>query len=238
MEQSYTIRQRVRVLLVDHSDLVLQGLKTTLSEIHHIVIVGTATTQGEAVTLLEAYRPDVVVLDIQVGDASGINLCRAIRKSYPKVAVLFFTANDDKHLLKSAILAGAQGYLLKRASSQAIAKAIEIVSARRAIVDQQLTQEIFTWIQDHNRSAQHEKSGIYLESDMRVLSLIAAGKSNKEIADQLNVTPGVLLSRLRRIYKRLNISRRSEAASYFARWKQGTSWDVTGSAKVVPYYLH
>lgn len=223
MEQSYKIQQRVRVLLVDHSDLVIQGLKTTLSQTCHIVVVGTATTQSTALALLERCRPDVVVLDIQVGQASGIDLCRDIQESYPQIAVLFFTAIDDKRFLKSAILAGARGYLLRMASGQALAKAIEIVSAGRSIVDQQLTQDIIQWIRHNERPAQGESSRSYSESDMRVLSLVAAGKSNKEIAHQLNVAPSVLSARLRKIYKRLNISRRSEAASCFARWEQGTS---------------
>lgn len=163
--QSTDIRQQVRVLLVDQSDLVLQQLKTALSKSHRMVVVGTARTQGEAGVLLRTGRADVIVLDTHVGDVCGIALCRTIRKSYPQVAVLFFTANDDKCLLRAAVLAGAQGYLLKRASSEAVAKAIEIVAAGQAIVDQQLTPEILKWIQDHNRAAQRRRSGNRSASD-------------------------------------------------------------------------
>jgi len=223
VEQSPDIRQQVRVLLVDHSDLILQGLKTTLSQIRHIVVVGTANTQGEAVALLRTCRPDVVVLDIQVGHSSGIELCRTIRKSYPQIAVLFFTANDEKLLLRAAILAGAQGYLLKRASSQAVAKAIEIVSAGRAVVDQQLTQELLAWVRDGKRTALRERVEDCSSADRRILSLIAAGQSTKEIARELKVTPSVLAARLRRLYKRLNISNRSQAARHFVQWEKGPS---------------
>ena len=230
--QPTNIRQPVRVVLVDQSDLVLQRLKTVLSKSYHIVVVGTARTQGEAGVLLRSGRPDVIVLDTHVGDVCGIALCQTIRKSYPQVAVLFFTANDDKRLLRAAVLAGAQGYLLKRASGEAVTKAIEIVAAGQAIVDRQLTQEILKWIRDHKRAAQGRRSNSRSASDTRVLSLIAAGYSNKEIARQLNVTPGVLLSKLRGIYRRLNISRRSEAASYFVRWEQRALGDVIHSARV------
>ncbi len=142
MERSWNRRQEVRVLLVDHSELALHGLKATLSTFRHIVVVGTATTQEKAMASLKTCEVDVVVMDIQVGYSSGVEICRAIRESDPQVAVLFFTANDDRRLLRSAILAGAQGYLLKKASSEAIAKAIETVAARRAIVDQHLIQDI------------------------------------------------------------------------------------------------
>lgn len=216
-------RQQVRVLLVDQSNLVLHRLKAALTRGHRIVIVGTARTHGEAGVLLQTCRPDVAVLDIQVGALSGISLCRTIRKSHPQIAVLFYSTDDDKHLLRSAILAGAQGYLLKRASGEALAKAIEIVAAGQAVVDQQLTLEILKWVRERTRSAQRRRLSPCSASDLRVLSLIAAGKTNKQIARHLNVTPGVFRARLLGIYKRLGISRRSAAASYFTQWGQGAS---------------
>jgi two-component system, NarL family, response regulator DevR len=221
MKRSRDRRQEVRVLLVDRSELVLHGLKATLSTLRHIVVVGTASTKDEAIASLKTCEVDVVVMDIQVGYSSGVDICRAIRKSDPQVAVLFFTVNDDRRLLRAAILAGAQGYLLKKASTEAIAKAIEVVAARKAIVDQHLMPDILKWMRDDTSPLQRNRSRSPSESDMRVLSLIAEGKSSKEIAGQLNVTPGVLKARLRGIYRRLNISRRSEAASYFVRWEQG-----------------
>ncbi len=221
VEQSREIRQQARVLLVGHSDLVLQRLKATLSMSSRLVVVGAADTQSEAGALLRTCQPDVVVLDTEVGCASGVEICRSIRKTYPRLAVLFFTANDDKRLLRSAILAGAQGYLLKRASGDAVAKAIEIVAAGQAIMDPQLTQEIFEWIRDKTRPVQRKKMDDCSEFDNRVLALIAAGRSNQEIAHRLNVTSKVLLARLRIIYKRLNVSRKEDAASYFAQRENG-----------------
>lgn len=216
-------RQQVRVLLVDQSDGVRQRLKTALATNPYTVVVGTARTPYEAGVLLQTCHPDVAVLDIQAGDLSSIHLCRTIRKSYPQIAVLFFTASDDHRLLKSAILAGAQGYLLKQASGEAVAKAIEVVAAGQAVVDQQLTPELLKWVRERTGPAQRTRSSRCSASDMRVLSLIAAGKTNKEIARHLNVTPGVFRARLLKIYKRLGISRRSAAASYFARLEQGGS---------------
>lgn len=214
-------RRQVRVLLVDQSDVVLERLKTVLTKNPRTVVAGTARTHTDAGMLLQTCRPDVVVLDIQAGDSYGIHLCRTIRKCYPKIAVLFFTASDDKRLLKSAILAGAQGYLLKQASGEAVVKAIEVVAAGQAVVDQQLTQEILKWVRERSSPTQRRRSSGCSASDLRVLSLIAAGRTNKEIARYLNVSPGVFRARLLKIYKRLGISRRSAAASYFMRWEQG-----------------
>lgn len=226
MDPSTRIRDRARVVLVDDSSCVLQGLQMALSKSRRIRVVGTASTEGEAFALLRRCEPDVVVLDVQVGQASGIDMCRVIRESSPKTAVFFFTANDDKSILRSAILAGAQGYLLKGASGEAIVKSIEIVVAGQAIMDQRLTQQLLTWIRDGKQTTQHERMEDCSRTDLRVLSLIAAGKSNKEIGQELNVTPNVVAARLRSVYRRLSISRRSEAVRCFMQWEQGGLWDT------------
>lgn len=217
------MRERVRVVLIDDSDFVLNELQVALSKSSRIHVIGTARTESEAVALLRTCRPDVVVLDVRVGQASGITLCGIIRESYPKTAVLFITADDDKYMLRSAILAGAQGYLLKSASEEAIVKSIEVVAGGQAIMDPRLTQQLLAWVRDERGTAQRERREEGLRVDLRVLSLVAAGKSNKEIAQELNITPSAVTACLRAVYKRLNISRRSEAAKYFVQWEKGLS---------------
>ena len=229
MEQSIRIRERARVVLIDDSSFVLDALQVALSRSCRILVAGTARTEGEAVALLKICQPDVVVLDVRVGQASGINLCGVIRESYPKTAVLFFTAEDDRYTLRSAILAGAQGYLLKSASEEAIVKSIEIVAGGQAIVDQQLTPQLLAWVRDGRGSVQRERIEDCSRADFRVLSLIAAGKSNKEIAQDLNITPSAVTACLRTVYKRLNISRRSEAAKYFVQWEKGLAGHMNRS---------
>lgn len=223
MGQSIRMRERARVVLIDDSNIVLERLQVALSISSRIFVVGTAHSEDEAVALLKICQPDVVVLDTQVGGASGIDLCGIIRESYPNTAVLFFTANDDKHSLRSAILAGAQGYLLKGASQEAIVKSIEIVAAGKAIIEQRLTQHLLAWVRDGRRPARQERMEDCSRADLRLLSLIAAGKSNKEIAQELNVTPSVVTARLQAISKRLNISRRSEVVKHFVQWEKGLS---------------
>src|SRR5690242_1577736 len=99
IKQSIQIRERARVVLIDDSSIVLEWLQAALSKSSHILIAGTASTEAEAVTLLKTSQPDVVILDVRIGRASGINLCGLIRESYPNTAVLFFTADNDKYTL-------------------------------------------------------------------------------------------------------------------------------------------
>ena len=211
----------VRVLLIDDSIFTLQGLKAFLSETSNIVVVGTARTEAEAFSAIQTCRPDVIVLDVRVGSANGITMCKIIRGTYPNIAVLFFAIDEDKDILHSAILAGAQGYLLKNASGESVAKSIEIVFAGQAIMDQQVTRQVLAWVRDSGGVPPQTTIEGYSSEDRHILSLVAAGKTNKEIAQELNMMASVVTARLQRIYKRLKISRRSEAARYFAQAEKG-----------------
>lgn len=207
----------VRVLLIDESVIALHGLKAVLLRCDWIVVAGTACTEAEAFTAMETCRLDVVVLDVRVGCASGISLCRAIRKSHPNVGVVFFTDKDDLNILYSAIIAGARGYLLKAGSGDALMKGIEAVAIGRAMIDQHLTQQVLCWVRERVRTLPHRTVEDCPDEDLRLLSRVAAGETNKAIALELHVDQSVIARRLQRIYKRLRVSGRAEAASCFMK---------------------
>jgi two-component system, NarL family, response regulator DevR len=217
MDKLTGIRKPIRVLVIDDSILTLQGLKAFFSKSSLIDIVGGAKTRSEALAAIQTHNPHVVMLEVRVGQTSGIDLCRAIRESHPNIGVLFFTAYDDKELLRAAIVADAHGYLLKGAAAEAVARSIEVVASGRAIMDQQLTQQVITWVRDGGLAGQERIPYSCSKDDMQLLSLVATGKTNKEIAQELNLAPSVVASRLQRVYKRLRISRRSEAARYYVQ---------------------
>jgi two-component system, NarL family, response regulator DevR len=210
-------REPIRVLLIDDSTLTLHGLKVFLATSRHIEIQGSARTPVEAFDAIRAHQPDVVMLETRVGQVSGIDVCRAIRESHPTIGILFFTAHDDKELLRAAIIADAHGYLLKSAAAEAVVRSIEIVASGRAIMDQQLTQQVIMWVRDGVSAGQERIPYSCSKYDRQVLSLVALGKTNKEIAQELDLATSVVATRLQRIYKRLKISRRSEAARYYVQ---------------------
>ncbi len=220
MTPSTGTRDHARVLVVDASPFVLQGIQEILAKNRHVHVVGTARTTDEALVAVRTSRPTVVVSEVQLGRASGIDLCRTIRESYPQISVLFFTNRDEQHLLRSAILAGAQGYLLKKASAEAVVRGIEIVSEGMAIMDPQLTPQIMAWVREQGRGVQARRLDDCSAEEIRVLALMSAGKTNKQIAQQLKVSLGSLSTRLRALYKRLDISRRAEATRYFVEWRK------------------
>lgn len=218
MTPSTETRDHARVLLVDASPFVLQGIQEILAKSPQVRVVGTARTTDDALVAVRVSRPTVVVSEVQLGRASGIDLCRTIRESYPQISVLFFTNRDEQHLLRSAILAGAQGYLLKKASAEV--RGIEIVSEGMAIMDPQLTPQIMAWVREQGRGVQARRLDDCSAEEIRVLALMSAGKTNKQIAQQLKVSLGSLSTRLRALYKRLDISRRAEATRYFVEWRK------------------
>ncbi|MBX3348919.1 MAG: response regulator transcription factor [Nitrospira sp.] len=210
----------LRVLLVDASPFVLQGIQEILAKNPQVRVVGTARTTDDALVAVRTSRPTVVVSEVQVGRASGIDLCRTIRESYPQISVLFFTHCDEQHLLRSAILAGAQGYLLKKASAETVVRGIEIVSEGLAIMDPQLTPQIIAWVREQGQGRHVRRLYDCSAEEIRVLALMSAGRTNQEIAHRLKIPLGKLSTRLRALYKRLNISRRSEVAKYYAEWRK------------------
>jgi len=221
MRGSREVRKAIRVLLIDESMLTLYGLKAFVSKSDHIEVAGIATTCGEALTAIAIHRPNVVILEVEVERRSGIELCKTIRDAHPHIGVLFFTAHDNKDFLRAAILAGAHGYLLKTASADAVTKSIEIVASGQAVTDQHLTEHVITWVKDKGIAAVRSEKDHCSRDDLRLLSYVASGKTNREIALELDVPPTIVATRLQRIYKRLGISRRSEAARYYVHLEQG-----------------
>ncbi|HRI37229.1 MAG TPA: response regulator transcription factor [Nitrospira sp.] len=140
--------EQIRVLLVDDSVAVLHELKTILEENTNIVIVGTASTHDEAIIAVGQQQPDLVLLDVQVGYASGIDLCETLRDTFPKIRICFLTAHEDRALLCAAIRAGAQGYLMKSYSGVEVARSIAIVAEGKAVIDPTMAQQGMSWIRD------------------------------------------------------------------------------------------
>lgn len=210
----------VRVLLIDESVIALQGLTAVLSKCERIVVVGTARTEVDAHAAVQTCRPNVVVLEMLFGRMSGINICRTIRQTHPNIAVLFFTAKDDASLLRSAIDVGAQGYLLKSASTEALLKSIEALAIGKAVVDPYLTHVVLTWMRiGMGRVPRHSSGGLSVD-DLRLLSCVATGKTDRQIAQELSVDRRVIVSRLHRLYQRLGITRRREAVSRFLEYER------------------
>lgn len=209
--------KRIAVLLVDDHEVVRLGLRSLLSLEQGIEVVGEAGTAAEAVRQAARLRPDVIVMDVRLPDTSGVEACREIRGADPKVQVIMLTSYADETAIFNSIIAGASGYLLKQIRGEELVRAIETVAGGQSLLDPAVTQKV---LEKMKRLASGQRPDEMLElsaQEKRVLALVAEGKTNREIARALELSDKTVKNYLSHVFEKLNISRRAEAAAFFAR---------------------
>jgi DNA-binding NarL/FixJ family response regulator len=205
------------VLLVDDHEVVRVGLRALLDREPHIEVVGEAATAAEAVDRAARLRPDVVVLDVRLPDRSGVEACREIRSVDPRIRILMLTSYADEEAVVSSILAGASGYLLKQIRGRELVQAIEAVAAGQSLLDPAVTRTVIERMQRLATAEPPDEVGQLSVQERRVLALVAEGKTNKEIGATLGLSDKTVKNYLSHVFEKLHLTRRSEAAAFFAR---------------------
>ena len=203
----------LRVLVVDDHDIVRKGLTTLISRQQDLSVAGEAGTAAEAVAKANELAPDVVVLDIRLPDASGIEACREIRSQNSNIKVLMLTSYSDEEAVMGSIMAGASGYLLKEIRSQEIVEAIRQVGSGRSLLDPAVTAGVLERVR---RGKEDDKLAQLTDQEQRILDLVAQGKTNKEISQEVNLSDKTVKNYVSNILGKLEVSRRSQAAAYVA----------------------
>lgn len=203
-----------RIMVVDDHEVVRFGLTGLLSRHQDWTVVAEAGTVVDAISQAAEHKPDIVVMDIRLGDGTGIDACREIVKQNPQTKVIVLTSFAEDDLLFSAISAGAAGYVLKQVGNDDLVRAIETVLRGDSMLDPSVTGQVFARLRKTNRS----KAFVDLtDQELRVLSLIAKGKTNKEIALNLHLGEGTVRNYVSSIFSKLQLSNRSEATAYAVR---------------------
>jgi DNA-binding NarL/FixJ family response regulator len=207
----------VRVLLVDDHEIVRVGLRTVLSQHRSILVVGEAATVAEAIRQAEKLKPNVVLMDVRLPDGSGVDACREILTSFPAIRVIILTSHADDDSILAAVLAGAQGYVLKEVDSASLIGAIRTVSEGRSILDPAVTDRALGWLR--GLAAGKDMPGVEKLSaqEERVLALVAEGKTNKEIATALDLSDKTVKNYLANVFQKFHITRRAQAAALFVK---------------------
>jgi len=203
----------MRVLVVDDHDIVRKGLTMLISRQEGLEVVGEAGTASEAIDKVGELSPDVVVLDIRLPDASGVEACRDIRAQHPEVRVLMLTSYSDEEAVIGSIMAGASGYLLKEIRSQEIVDAIRRVGAGQSLLDPAVTAGVLDRVR---RGGEDDKMTQLTEQEQHIVELIAEGKTNKEISEEIHLSDKTVKNYVSNILGKLEVSRRSQAAAYMA----------------------
>ena len=206
--------QMLRLMLVDDHEVVRLGMRALLERHPSFSVVGEASSEEEAVAMALELTPDLVLMDIRLAGGSGIEACQKIKELLPETKVIMLTSFAEDELLFAAIRAGANGYLLKQIAGGDVVRAIEGAARGESMLDPSLSQRVFFVVR---RSIKKEEAVAFQDltaQERQVLSLIAAGKTNREIATELFLSEGTVRNYVSSILSKLGVSNRAEAAAY------------------------
>jgi DNA-binding NarL/FixJ family response regulator len=211
----------LKILLVEDDELFRLGLRMRLQQEASIEIVAEAEDGEQAVELANRYLLDLVLLDVGLPGIGGIEACRQIKQQHPNLPILVLTSRSEKPLIARLIAAGAQGYCLKGIASESLILALRSVAAGASWWDRTATGEIQAAFADNNNnivtSTSIAKTNQLLENpltkrEQEILALVAAGKSNQEIAAILYITAGTVRVHVHAILQKLEVRDRTQAA--------------------------
>jgi two-component system, NarL family, response regulator DevR len=212
-------RVTIRVFLVDDHEVVRRGLKELLEAEEDLDVVGDAATAGMALAGIARTSPDVAVLDVRLPDGNGVEVCREVRARDPRLACLMLTSFGDDEALFDAIMAGAAGYLLKDVRGQDLVDAIRRVAAGDSLLDPTLTGKVLERLRRGDEEDPRLKS--LTDQERRILSLIAEGLTNRQIADQLHLAEKTVKNYVSNLLAKLGMHRRTEAAVFYTQVERG-----------------
>lgn len=203
----------IRVLICDDQLMVREGLKTILNNADAgIEVVGLAQDGSEALALIPSLNPDLVLMDLKMPVMNGVQATRHIKDEYPDVHVLVLTTYDADEWVFDAIRSGAEGYLLKDADQASLSNGIKDVIAGRTPVDPGVAGKLFNQVTQHTPEQNSPLRENLSPRELELLSLLAKGYSNSEIATQLFLSEGTVRNYLSTVFAKLGVSDRTQAA--------------------------
>jgi DNA-binding NarL/FixJ family response regulator len=216
----------IRVLVADDQGLVREGLMTLLGAAAELEPVAAARDGEEAVALCAELRPDVVLMDLRMPNMDGVQATQRIREQYPEIEVVVLTTHADEASILDALNAGARGYLTKDAGIAEIARAIQAAAAHQTLLDPVVHQQLIASAMGHGAAGtQGPEAGgkaippATLPDDLtpreaEVLSLIARGMSNREIATELFVSEATVKTHINHVFSKIDARDRAQAVHY------------------------
>jgi len=203
------VSAEIRVVVVDDHTLFRRGLVGLLSEMEGIQVVGEANNGREALNVIPAQTPDVVLLDVNMPEMGGVEALKALREQGVNVPVLMLTISQQDEDLVGAILAGASGYLLKNAEPDVLLQTIKEVVAGKSVLAPEITKQVF----DMLRSGQLGVAKVLTEREAQVLRLLSQGSNTSQIAERMSISENTVKTHVRNILGKLEVGSRAEAVA-------------------------
>lgn len=209
--------EKIRVMLVDDHEVVRKGLAALIEAEEDLEVVGEASDGAEAVRLARIFQPRVVVMDVRMPGGGGVTACRELRDQNPGVDVIMLTSYSDDEALFNSIMAGAAGYVLKQIRGRDLIDTIRKVAAGQSLLDPSVTKRVLERLRKAKIDDRDPKLSRLSAQEERILDLVAEGSTNREIAEAIHLSDKTVKNYVSSILSKLEVQRRSEAASYVAR---------------------
>ncbi|HEX6379714.1 MAG TPA: response regulator transcription factor [Acidimicrobiia bacterium] len=209
--------QPVRVMIVDDHEVVRHGIRAMLEAAEDMVVAGEAGGVREAVEVAAAVRPEVVIMDVRLEDGSGIEACREIRAQRPETKVVMLTSFADDEALFASIMAGASGYVLKQVRGGDLLRSVRTVAKGGSLLDPAVTGTVLDRLRKGKHLIKDERLARLSPQEERIVTLVADGKTNREIGEELHLAEKTVKNYVSSILSKLEVARRAEAAAYLAR---------------------
>jgi DNA-binding NarL/FixJ family response regulator len=201
-------KEKIKVILADDHAVVRSGIRQFLESSGDIHVIAEADDGEKAKGLIKRHNPDVVVLDIQMPEVSGIEVTRWIRKNELNIGVLILTAYDEDPYVNAVLQAGANGFVLKTASPEEIIKAVKDVFEGKSVLDPQIAHRVLKKLTKGKDDNLYEA---LTKRENEILGLVAKGLTNKAIGVQLNISDRTVQGHIAHIFTKLQSSSRTEA---------------------------
>jgi len=202
----------IRVMICDDQEVVCEGLRAMLHNAPGIQVMGVAHDGAEALELLEADQPELILMDLKMPIMNGIQATARIRQMYPSVRVLVLTTYDADEWVFDAIRSGAAGYILKDSPRDAIIAAIHGTMEGKTHVDPQIAGKLFSRVSQTDPLPSSSLEALLTDRELEVLRLLARGFQNAEIAQRLHLSDGTVKNYVSAILTRLKVKDRTQAA--------------------------
>ena len=201
--------ERIRVFLADDHEIVRRGIAALVDVQDDMEVVGEAETAAQARSRILAVRPDIAVLDVRLPDGSGIDVCRAVKQADPGIRCLMLTAYDDEDALRSAVIAGADGYVVKDIRASTLLDDIRSAFRGARLIDPRIAERVTAAMREPADDPRFASLGL---RERQVLALIADGRTNRQIAESLGLAEKTVKNYVSSLLAKLGLQRRTQAA--------------------------
>jgi len=219
--------RKIRVLIADDHGVVRRGLRLQLEQHDDFEVVGEASDGREAITLLDKLAPDIIIMDIAMPNLNGIQATAQIVKKNPQVGIIVLSMHSDETYLARTLAAGAKGYLLKDNAEVDLERAVRVVAQGKPYFSPAIAN---TLLEDYMRQMQQrglqDSYDLLTEREKEILQLLAEGKTNKDVAQLLNLSPNTVETHRTRLMQKLDLHSTAEIVLYAVR-KQIISYQET-----------